>query len=204
MPAVGKVEGSGTIRIEYRGQSLDLPFAMKMGGNGALEIEADVASGFWPGFGRIAIVSDQNDTAVYSVGRRVDPAAYDSLGPVLRPVLLSIFGGGEMLIHWLVLNGCRPGRQSICKGLEIGVKLDREHGKVERWTVRDPVGRVSFNGFVEPLAGNGGGARITGGMLHPYEIGITVRYARLGVAVRRNVASGDAEPGNFMKSLWLE
>lgn len=191
----GRVEGVGKVTIEHRDERLELPFAVKIGAHGSLEIEADVSPGFWHGFGRIAIVSNQKDTAVYSLGRRVDAAAYDSLDSVLRPVLLSIFGGSDMLLHWETLNGCRPGRRSVCKGLEIGVILDRRSGAVERWTIRDPARGVTFNGFVEAGTGEPGGPRITGGMLHPYEVGITVEYTRVGMLAGTDGAARGATAG---------
>lgn len=218
-PKGGKAEGIGTIRIEYEGGHVELPFAMEMGRNGLLEVEADVGPGFLPGFGRMAIISDEKDTAVYSEGRRMQPAPYDSLGPALRPILLSLFGGGDMLLRWLVLKGCRPGRRSVCGGLRVGFTIDRNRGSVGRWTVRDPVRGVSFNGFVETWDSSGNGVWVVGGMLHPYEVGISVRYARLGPAAGPDVAFGEEEPGNaqagnaepggvkpgnFMKPLRLE
>lgn len=190
VPKNGRIEGVGTIRITYRGSQMDLPFAMQLGANGHLAVEADVGPGFLPGSGRIAIISDDKDTAVYSAGRRVEPVAYDSLIPSLRPILLSLFGGGDVLLRWLAANGCRPGRRSVCGGLRVGFTLDRSRGSVGRWTIRDPGRGVSFNGFVQTWNSEGEGALVVGGMLHPYEVGITVTYASLGPVGGVGVAYG--------------
>jgi hypothetical protein len=177
-----KIAGRGTLVVEHRSSSLSMPFELRLAGSGKLEVELEVSPGLWPGMGKLRIVSDSRSTEIYSDGRRVDFAEADTLGQVLHPLLLSVFGGGDMLARWLVTNGCTPRRKTLCCGLEVDLRVSREKGSVERWTVKDRYRKASFTGFVYSWSKAGPFPRVLSGMIHPYEIGVTVEYGEMGLA----------------------
>jgi len=132
---------------------------------------------------------------VYAGGVPVNSAEYLKLGPMLRPMLLSIFGGGDMVVYWLVSNGCPVSSKTACSGLEIGLGVSRDHRSVERWTLKDKDRKISFNGYVLEWDTEGRFPRIVNGMFHPQEISVTVTFDQVHVALG---------PGNFIKGSGLE
>lgn len=195
MQALEIIEGRGTLVLEYRDQTLEVPFGLRAAGNGLVEIEADVSSGFWPGLGRVEIVSDPTETVIYAGGAPLDASEYRKLGPMLRPMLLSTFGGGEMVVHWLVSNGCDVKLKTECSGLEVGLGVSLDHRSIERWTLKDRDRGISFNGYVFAWDTDSVFPRIVTGMFHPQEISVTVRFDQVHVA---------RSPGNFIQTSGLE
>jgi len=195
MRALEMIEGKGTLVLEYGDQTLQVPFGLRASGTGLLEVEADVSSGFWPGLGRVEIVSDPTETIIYAGGAPLDGSEYRKLGPMLRPMLLSIFGGGEMVVLWLVSNGCDVGLKTECCGIQVGLGVSSEHRSIERWTLKDRSREISFNGYVLAWDGEGGVPRIVTGMFHPQEVSVTVEFDQV------HVASGS---GNFIETSGLK
>jgi hypothetical protein len=182
MRMLQRVEGKGVVMLEYRDQTVEVPFALRLDREGVLELEAEVPAGPWLDLGGVRVVSNTRDTRVYAAGGPVEIAELDTLGYLLRPFLLSVFGGGDLLVHWLVASGCNPGRDAACAGLEITLKPDPGRGSVARWTIKDRGRGVSFTGLVYAWRDDGPFPRIVTGMIHPYEIGITVKYDEIGLA----------------------
>jgi hypothetical protein len=183
MKAFEKIEGGGRFEIQQGEAAFDLPFVMRLDRGGVLEVEAEISDGPGSSLGRVRMVSDATDTEIYAPGGSAEVAWADSLGPVLRPLLLSVFGGGDMLVRWLLANKCDPVRETRCRGVEVSLRMSRERGSVERWTIRDPVRGVSFTGFVHSWSDAGPFPRIVTGMVHPYEVGISVEFNEMGLAL---------------------
>ncbi|MFZ1945995.1 MAG: hypothetical protein WAW06_00425 [bacterium] len=196
MTALQRVEGRGVVMLEYRDQTVELPFALRLDGEGVLDLEAEVPAGLWLELGSIRVVSDVRDTRVYAAGSPVEIAELDTLGYLLRPFLLSAFGGGDLLVHWLVASGCNPGREARCAGLEITLKPDAKRSSVAKWTIRDRGRGASFTGFVYAWRDEGPFPRIVAGMIHPYEIGVTVQYDEIGLAGTDPRPGRPAPPGS--------
>ena len=182
MKALERIEGGGRFEVQHGEDAFDLPFMMRLDRRGILEVEAEISDGPWSSLGSVRMVSDAMGTAIYGPDGPVGVAWMDSLGPVLRPLLLSVFGGGDMLVRWLLANRCDAVRETRCGGVEVSLRMNRERGSVERWTIKDPARRVSFTGFVHSWSEAGPFPRIVTGMVHPYEVGISVEFNEIGMA----------------------
>ena len=205
MKTLARVEGRGVVMLEYRSETVDLPFALRLDREGVLDLEAEVPASPWLDLGTVRVVSDARDTRVYAEGSRVELAELDTLGYLLRPFLLSVFGGGDLLVHWLLASGCNPDRDVVCSGLEITLKPDPERGSIQRWTIKDRGRNASFTGLVYAWRDRGPFPRIVTGMIHPYEIGVTVRYDEIGLAATERGQGGgrSGRPGNFVPARWF-
>ncbi len=182
--ALETIEGRGTVRVEYHDERIDVPFGLRLSGHALLEIDAEISSGLFPGLGKISIVSDDNETLVYAGMGIVNLAKSDTMQTALRALLLSLFGGGDLLVFWLRSNGCELARSTTCSGLDLEFTVNREYRSVEKWAIKDRAGRASFDGLV--YAWNGGGPlpRIVTGVVHPQEIAVTVEYEEIGLVLK--------------------
>lgn len=199
MKALERIEAGGRFEIRQGEAVLSLPFVMRLERGGVLEVEAEISEGPSSSLGRVRIVSDASGTEIYAPGGPAEVAWADSLGPVLRPLLLSVFGGGDMLVHWLLASRCDPVRETRCCGVEVSLRMSRERGSVERWTIRDPARRVSFTGFVHSWSDAGPFPRIVTGMVHPYEVGISVEFNEIDLAQGCGGQEKTGLVGNFGK-----
>jgi hypothetical protein len=198
MRSLERIEGGGHLEVQYAGSTLTFPFVFRLVRGGALEVETETLQQPWSELGRVRLVSDARGTCFFGAGEPRQLPCADSLGVLLRPLLLSLFGGGDALVHWLVASRCDPEPETRCSGLEVSLRMSSRRKSVERWTIRDPVRGVAFTGFVHSWSAARAFPTIITGMIHPYEIGVSVRYeeaglAEAGPAVKK--AGRDGNPG---------
>jgi len=210
MKALERIEGGGRFEVQSGEAAFDLPFVMRFGRGGLLQVDAEISDGPWSGVGRMRLMSDATATEVLvsagpgTPGGRAEIPWADSLGLVLRPLLLSVFGGGDMLVRWMLANRCEPVREGRCAGVEISLRMNLERGSVERWTIRDPARRVSFTGFVHSWSHTGPFPRVVTGMIHPYEVGISIEFNEIGLA-RPGIDEGKSGlAGNLGGGPWFQ
>jgi len=180
--AMGNIEGKGTVRLESRDQTIDIPFSVRFTRDAVLEIDAEISTALLPGLGKVTVVSDATKTLVYAGAGVINPVETREEQTALRALLLSAFGGGDMLAFWAAGNRCDLASKIHCSGLDIELKLNRESRSVERWAIKEQSGRVSFSGLVYALNGGGPLPRIITGIVHPQEIAVTVKYDEIGLA----------------------
>jgi hypothetical protein len=181
--ARGAIEGRGTVRIEYQDEKMEVPFSLRLADDGALQIDAQVSTGLFPGLGKVTVLSDNTRTLVYTALGLVTVAEADSLQRALRAVLLSAFGGGDLLVAWLRSNGCQLRGRTTCTGLDIELTVDYAHRSIERWTIKDRAKGVSFAGLVYEWSDDASPPRVVTGIVHPREIAITVAYDEISLVL---------------------
>ena len=179
--AMGNIEGKGTVRLESRDQTIDIPFSVRFTRDAVLEIDAEISTALLPGLGKVTVVSDATKTLVYAGAGVINPVETREEQTALRALLLSVFGGGDMLAFWAAGNRCDLASKIHCSGLDIELKLNREYRSVERWTIKEQSGRVSFSGLVYAFDGGGPLPRIITGIVHPQEIAVTIKYDEIGL-----------------------
>lgn len=192
------VEGKGVIRLEHRGRRLDVPFRVRLGPQGLVQLDAEVAFGVLPGLGRLTVVSDDNGTEIYGSKSLADLAKANLRPAALRAVVLSLVGGGDLLVGWVESNGCMVGRAMNCLGLGLTLDLNRERRSVESWEISDKSGKLDLSGRVAAWGGPGELPRTIRCIVHPQELVVTTRYDQIGLADIGNPA------GNFVGDTALE
>jgi hypothetical protein len=179
--ALRDVEGKGVVRFEYQGQRVDVPFRVRLGPDALVQIDAEIALAALPGLGRLTVVSDDSGTQIYG-SRDLRELARANVRPAaLRALVLSLFGGGDLLVGWLGSTGCVIDRSTTCLGLEVSLGLDRERRAIERWEISDKTGKFGFSGLVYAWDSAGPLPRTVRGVIQPQGIVLTVRFDEVGL-----------------------
>jgi hypothetical protein len=186
------VEGKGVVTFEYRGQRGDVPFRVLVGPAGLVQVDAEIAPTARPGLGRLKVVSDDNGTQIYGSQEIRDFAARAMRPAALRALVLSLFGGGNLVVGWLGSNGCMIRQSTTCQGLDVRLSLDRARRAIEKWEINDKTSKFGFSGLVYAWERSGSRPRVVKGVIHPQEITLTVTFDEAGLAWN------DASVGNFI------
>jgi hypothetical protein len=198
--ALTNVEGSGTVRVEYHGSTLDLPFRLRLGPQAAIQVDAEIPGSVVPGRGRVTLVSDGRGTQIYGVAGLDDLVEGTVRQATFRALVLSLLGGGDLLAAWVRANGCRVDRLAACSGLDLELWLNREERSIDRWEVEDKTGKSGFSGLVHARESAGPLPRVVTAVVHPQEIAVTVRFDDVGLVRGEpdgGPPAGDAKAGNF-------
>ena len=184
------VEGKGVVRIEYQGERADVPFRVRLGPDALVQVDAEIALAARPAVGRLTLVSDDSGTQIYGSQGLQDLARANVRPAALRALVLSLFGGGDILVGWLESNGCVIAKLTACLGLEVRLSLDRDRRAIERWEISDKTGKFGFSGLIYAWDSGSPLPRIVRGVIHPQEIVLTVRFDEVGL-VDQGVPAGN-------------
>jgi hypothetical protein len=182
--ALKDIEARGVIRFEYGGRSGEVPFRVRIGPEAVVQLDAEIAPSALPRLGRLTVVSDASGTQIYGSDVLEDLARANLRPAALRALVLSLCGGGDLLIGWLASVGCVIGKSMSCQGLEVSLNLDRERRAIEKWQVNDKSGKFGLTGLIYAWDGAGSHPRVVTGVIHPAEIKVTVTFNEPGVAYR--------------------
>jgi hypothetical protein len=175
---LGGLRASGRVAVEYRDQTWTFPFELTMGSDRSLDATAVIGeSVFGPG-GPVRLVSNRQHTLVLLPTGPVDAARYTEIDPeAMHALLVSMAGGGELLVEWLSGQGCPVGKETSCGGLEMSFSLDESRRSVASWEIGHPSSGSRLEGMVfDRFEGTPPLPRILSGVFHPRGVLITVKY----------------------------
>lgn len=172
----GDIEGAGRLRLEYRDETVDFDFRMWISAGGAVEVDGEVGTSFLPVVGHLTLLSDRGSTVIHTDMGVFDLTEDERTQAVVYPLVLSLFGGADRLVPWLISRGCEPARTLRCGDIELSLEAFEGQQVVKKWQLRQGDGDGSFTGFVHDLGETDLIPRSISGILNPYGVGIYVKY----------------------------
>ena len=176
LASYGDVEGSGRLRLEYRDQTVDVDFRIRISAGGQVEVEGEVGTSFLPVAGSLTLFSDRSSTVVHTDMGVFDLTANPGTRAVVHPVVLSLFGGGDRLVPYLISQGCEPARTVRCGDIELSLEAFEGRAAIRKWEVHQPSEDGSFTGFVHEVGDTDLLPKSLSGILNPYGVTAYVTY----------------------------
>jgi hypothetical protein len=124
-------------------------------------------------------VSDAEMTLLYTDAGVFDLAMEPDAKPGIRAFLLSLAGGGDLLLWWLAERDCDPALDSACEGLEIEVEPHDTVPSVAVWEISEPDEGISFKARVKEYQPGTLLPRIIAGTLYPDETTVYLKYSHI-------------------------
>ncbi len=181
--AVDSIQGFGRLRIDYRGETISIPFTMSLSPERDLRIEADIGGSSFLPVGKILVESDSSLTQIATPLGFLDLSQSPLGENEIHLCLMSIFAGVDLILPFVKNSDFRAGLEIRFDRLSLKFDIDTELLRLISWEASLPE-ELTVKARVLSFDSRTNRPLSTVAVIYPHEIVLRVKYDSLFVKTR--------------------
>ncbi len=175
-------QAQGSLTLEHKADVLSIPLEITVTEDLVLEARGEISHFLLPFDGEVRLVSDEVSTLLHTNVGTYDLATDPEAQPAVRAFLLSLAGGGDLLLWWLAGRDCDLSAKSQCGGLEIELVPHDRLPSISGWEMRERSRGATFKARVDEYEPGTVVPRLVTGILYPREIAVSLNYTEISLS----------------------
>lgn len=182
--SIDSIYGIGGLRIDYRSETLSIPFTMCFSSDGKLTIEGEITGASFFPFERILIESDSSSTRIQTPLGFLDLSETTLNEDEIYACLVSVFAGVDLILPLLESAGCQLGNEIKWNRVRLKLNTDARLLRINSWEAFIPE-RIAVKTKVSSFDSKTNRPLASFAVIYPYEIVLRTKYDSLVLTTRK-------------------